>query len=69
MVDYTFKTTFKLSDKEKENYLDTLTKKLNCKMSDLKSVSLSLNEKNKVEVQYELKPRKFERIRRINVVR
>ena len=64
-MDLTFKSDFSLTGAEKEKYIEAVMEKADCKRSDIKSVSLSVKENDDIDVEYELYPRKFERIRRI----
>ena len=54
------------SQEEVGKYIEYITQKRNCKMSDIAKLNLTLEGENSVAMDYELKERRFERIRRIN---
>lgn len=54
------------SKEEVGKYVEYIIQKRNCKMSDIANLNLVLESENSVSMDYELKERRFERIRRIN---
>ena len=58
-------TGFMPSKEEIGKYIEYIIQKRNCKMSDIAKLSLTLEGDNSVAMDYELKERRFERIRRI----
>ena len=59
-------TGFMPSKEEVGKYIEYIIQKRNCKMSDIAKLNLTLEGENSVAMDYELKERRFERIRRIN---
>ena len=58
-------TGFMPSKEEVGKYIEYIIQKRNCKMSDIAKLNLTLEGENSVAMDYELKERRFERIRRI----
>ena len=58
-------TGFMPSKEEIGKYIECIIQKRNCKMSDIAKLNLTLEGENSVAMDYELKERRFERIRRI----
>ena len=60
-----FTSNFDITEDQKQKYIESIVKEKNCSIDDIDTINAKLLEDDNVELEFTIKGKPFERIRRI----